>query len=126
MDKHRGQLVEYIVRKKYCSISELAIALDINRKSIYNWFQTKHLDSYIIYRIGKAIEHDFSVEFPELFHSEEFKDIQASKTISKSVTTDKSNAEASQWKDKYLNLLEMYNGVLLTDLNRISNSQEHS
>jgi len=52
MDKHYGQIVELIIRKKGYSISELARLSYVNRRSVYNWFNQKYLKPEIIYRIG--------------------------------------------------------------------------
>ena len=43
MEKHYGQIVEYLVRKNGYSITDLATELDVNRRSIYNYFQNQFL-----------------------------------------------------------------------------------
>lgn len=116
MDKHYGQIVEITIRKQGFSISELARLANINRKCVYNWFNQKYLKPDIIHRVGKFIKHDFSVELPELFTSEDF------------VTTEKSKIEFIQgfkepesekvWKDRYIDLLERYNKLLLQQYER--------
>ncbi|GGH18300.1 hypothetical protein [Mucilaginibacter phyllosphaerae] len=107
MDKHYGQIVEYVVRKKGYSITDLAKAILVNRRSIYNWFNQKQLKSDIIYRIGYAIKHDFSNEFPELFCTEDFKSVY--KTAKPFIAYH----TGEDWKSKYLILLEKYNLMLL-------------
>ncbi|MDB5011774.1 MAG: hypothetical protein JWQ06_2563 [Mucilaginibacter sp.] len=102
MDKHYGHIVEHYVRKNGYSISELAIQIKINRRSIYNWFQKKHLKSDVVFRIGRVINHDFSKEFPEMFADNEF---QGTSNISKSYQNE-------IWKHKYITLLEKYNQLL--------------
>ena len=112
MNKHYGQLVEYIVRKDGYSLSDLAKELNINRRTIYNWFQTSNLRSDVIYRIGYVIRHDFSKEFPELFTKEDFKGMYAAKKPAKFPSIVDSEEVNKQWMEKYVSLLERYNKAL--------------
>lgn len=107
MDKHHGQIVEYIVRRKGYSISDLASQTSVNRRSIYNWFNQTQLKADIIYKIGCAVKHDFSNEFPELFCSGDFEHAGVAKEpyVNASIQED--------WKSKYLTLLEQYNLMLI-------------
>lgn len=116
MEKHYGQVVEYLVRKNGYSITDLAIELNVNRRSIYNYFQNQFLKSDIIFKIGRVIRHDFSKEFPELFTPEDFADSykQSKPAVITSMPIDSVVEEI--WKDKYLNLLESYNEALLRRL----------
>ncbi|RYY35602.1 MAG: XRE family transcriptional regulator [Sphingobacteriaceae bacterium] len=107
MDKHYGQIVELIIRKKGYSISELARLTSVNRRSVYNWFNQKYLKPEIIYRIGCILDHDFSQEFPELFTKDDFE--APSKAVA-SVVNEPSSPVV--WKDKYIELLERYNNLL--------------
>ncbi|MEO3407295.1 hypothetical protein AAFN85_25480 [Mucilaginibacter sp. CAU 1740] len=112
MEKHHGQIVEYRVRKNAYCISDLARACHINRRSIYNWFNSKRLKEEIILRIGLAIKHDFSHEFPEFFKNDDFSaihQIQDAKTIYAGYDHNE------HWKDKYLHLLQEYNDLILKD-----------
>jgi hypothetical protein len=107
MDKHNGQIVEYIVRKVGFNISELAKSTDVNRRTLYNWFKQKNLKSSLIFRIGCVIKHDFSKEFPELFTSAEFNVINELPTHNHYSYT--SAEEEIYWKLKYFTLLEEFN-----------------
>jgi AcrR family transcriptional regulator len=107
MDKHYGQIVEYIVRRKRISITDLANELNVNRRTVYNCFGNKYLKAEVIHKIGFAIKHDFSKEFAELFTTDEFTLMFAPQTIPSSATV------SGQWKDKYLKLLEKYNDILI-------------
>lgn len=111
MDKHYGQIVELTIRKKGFSISELARLANINRKCVYNWFNQKYLKPEIIHRIGRFINHDFSVEFPELFTPDNFlpNDILNAPDANFVNATN----SVSPWKDRYIELLERYNTLLL-------------
>ncbi|MDB5063543.1 MAG: hypothetical protein JWP67_3386 [Mucilaginibacter sp.] len=69
MNKHYGQIVEYVVRKAGYNAADLALKTNSNKRNIYHLFQAKNLRTDIIYNIGCIIKHDFSQEFPELFQN---------------------------------------------------------
>jgi len=108
MEIHHGQTIERIIRRNGYSITELARLTKVNRRSVYNWFNQRHLKPEIIYRIGSVLNYDFSLEFPSLYSKD---------GISKQNTTFIENtaeeAANNYWKDKYIELLEKYNELLL-------------
>lgn len=125
MEKHKGQIVEILVRKKQFSISEIARLTHVNRRSVYNWFSQKHLKTEIIYRVGLIIKHDFSVEFPDLFTKDDFKELQ---TFKNPIINDPIFWELPShhvWKDRYIALLENYNKLLL-DFSNFHDNDEQS
>ena len=109
MDKHRGQIVEYLVRKKGINISVLADNLRVNRRTLYNWFANPLLKPDVIFRIGIVITHNFSAEFPDLFLPSQF-DVQYKPNVSEELLND------NIWRTKYLALLEKYNETLIAAL----------
>lgn len=115
MEKHYGQIVEYRVRKNGYCISDLARATNVNRRSIYNWFDQKYLKVEIIYKIGCVIRHDFSQEFPEIFASEDFKIIHQVPDSQAYYKHEYSSKENEIWKNKYLHLLEIFNEMLIKE-----------
>jgi lambda repressor-like predicted transcriptional regulator len=117
MDKHYGQIVELVIRKKGVSISQLARMTSMNRRSVYNWFNQKYLKQEIIHEIGLLISHDFSVEFPELFRKTDFLQVQGG--FNGDNPPENSNYI---WKDKYIELLEKYNTLLRSKVD----SERHS
>lgn len=123
MEKHYGQVVEYLVRKNGYSITDLASELDVNRRSIYNYFQNKFLKSDIIYKIGCVIRHDFSKEFPELFTPDDFLKYGTLK-FNVAPSSAISGLE-EEWKNKYLNLLETYNEALVKRIDFQTNKKEN-
>jgi hypothetical protein len=114
MQIHHGQILERVVRRNGHSISDVARLTNVNRRSVYNWFNQQHLKPEIIYRIGCVIDHDFSVELPHLFTPEDFKkDLKKTAVVNYNTpeeTTDPYNKH--YWKDKYIDLLERYNTLL--------------
>ncbi|MDR6944304.1 hypothetical protein [Mucilaginibacter pocheonensis] len=113
MDKHYGQIVEYRVRKNGYCISDLGRCMNVNRRSIYNWFNQKQLKRDVIFRIGCIIRHDFTQEFPELFESDDFKVIYQVPELPLRYGSNFDYTEQECWKNKYLLLLEKYNEMLL-------------
>ncbi|QNL47934.1 helix-turn-helix domain-containing protein [Olivibacter sp. SDN3] len=112
MEKHYGEIIEKVMRRNGYSISEAARIMNVNRRSIYNWFDQPKLKDQIIFKIGCALKYDFSVEFPELFSSEDFqRAFSASKTKQSAIRDE--TEKTSFWKDKYIQLLEEYNNMLM-------------
>ena len=100
MTKHQGKIVEYIIRRKGYNISQLAIELHIDRRTLYNLFQSQNLKTNFVQKLGKLIGHDFSIELPELFISGELKE--------ETINTDTSNL----YQKKYIDLLGNYNVMI--------------
>lgn len=104
MSSHQGNIIEKVIRREGHSLTDLARSAGVNRRSIYNWFLQPRLKPEIIIKIGQAISHDFSVEFPAQFISADFAKDGAS--------ADAVPEEFNMWKEKYLDLLERYNFLL--------------
>ena len=111
MELNAGQIVERVVRRNKVSISELARRLQVNRRSVYNWFDQKTLKIDIICKIGHVLNHDFSVDFPEAFGERGF---AAMENLIESVSDSEHKHPNSvhYWMVKYISLLEKYNELL--------------
>jgi len=110
MEQETGTIVEKVVRRSGISIAELARRIHVDRRSIYYWFKQDNLNPDIVYRIGKALNHDFSSEIPGLandLRTDLFK--RDSKPFSSSSETN----NVHYWKNKYIALLEKYNELLV-------------
>ncbi|GAA3985558.1 helix-turn-helix domain-containing protein [Mucilaginibacter dorajii] len=113
MDIHHGQIIEMVIRREGYSISELARLAKVNRRSVYYWFNQQYLKTELIYQIGVHIKHDFSVEFPHLFTPEDFKPMTTLGSFNAARGTTQEHIDAEYWKDKYLDILEKYNQLLI-------------
>jgi transcriptional regulator with XRE-family HTH domain len=113
MKAHNGKIVEYTIRKKGVSITELARLINVNRRSVYNWFNQEELKVEIIYQIGIGLKHDFSREFPELFAKDEFHPTKSTKNCSDDDKENKDTKFDAFWKERYITLLEDYNSFLI-------------
>lgn len=114
-DQHYGQIIEKVIRRNGYSISELARLTDVNRRSVYNWFNQKYLKPAIIHKIGIALKHDFSNEFPELFVKSEQRGLSSTSDDAVFVEDEQDGRMRTEqyWKDKYIDLLEKHNQLLL-------------
>jgi|SRR5215217_1660567 len=106
MEKHRGEIVERIVRKNNTSITQLARQLAVSRNKIYEWFEARDLSAEIILKVGRALDYDFSNEFPELI-----KETSKNIVVNQSVNLNNSK-RVDIWKDKYIVMLERYRDLL--------------
>ncbi|MEH6305490.1 hypothetical protein RYH73_07540 [Olivibacter sp. CPCC 100613] len=109
--KHHGEIIERAIRRNGYSITDLSRTINVNRRSMYNWFSQPKLKREIILKIGKALNFDFSLEFPELFNSEDFHTDSASVSTVQEDSVIQSDSVA-YWKEKYIQILEEYNRVL--------------
>lgn len=109
MPLHHGQIIEKIIRRYGHSISEVARLVNVNRRSIYNWFNDPTLKPDTIYQIAHVIQHDFSIEFPDLFTPKDF----VFETKASFIAERKAELFGAEkdllYKKKYLNLLKRYN-----------------
>lgn len=114
MEKHHGQIIERVIRRSGHSISKLAAAANVNRRSFYNWFNQQRLKPEIISRIGSALQHDFSNEFPYLSHRNITRqDLSPAASFNTLGIKDIESPAQVYWKNKYISLLEKYNEMLL-------------
>jgi transcriptional regulator with XRE-family HTH domain len=110
-DINCGQIVEKVVKLDRMSISEISRKLNVSRRTLYNWFETKNLSADIIEKIGLVIGHDFSEEFPDMF--EENKNLRESDFNNTNQQTKENISDPIYyWMDKYIKLLERFNEVL--------------
>lgn len=112
MATNMGEIVELAVRRRHINISELSRKLEVDRRTLYNWFGQKELPQSIIYKIGKAINYDFSHEFGGEFD-------KLNEMPIKTNDVDHNNQEqtdrAFYWMEKYIDLLEDYKKLLNKD-----------
>lgn len=112
MTTHYGNIVEYTVRRKGVNIADLARVLKINRRSLYNWFGDENLKIGYIFKIGMAIRHDFSKEFPSLFTEDQFQELKYAPLTGKFQRKEQETDAGCVWKERYITLLENYNSFL--------------
>lgn len=120
MPLHHGNTIEKVIRREGHSLTDVARLARVNRRSVYNWFMKPKLKPDIIHRIGRVIDHDFSVEFPDLFTTDDFRSKQVAEPAAAPVVE-----EFDIWREKYLDLLERYNQLLEYEARKHQNSAAH-
>lgn len=121
--EHYGQIVERVVRRDGYSISELARLMNVNRRSVYNWFKQKRLKPEIIHRISTALEYDFSKDCPQLPALTTLSN-NADQIATPLTVVPMEDRENDTWKDLYIVLLENYNGLLKNSFEKLAERQE--
>ena len=113
MEIHQGHIIEKVIRRNGHSITDVARLAEVNRRSVYNWFNQRHLKQDVIIKIGRLIKHDFSLEFPDLFTTSDFIS-QPKKSANLTISDlNKDVYGVNHWKDKYIDLLERYNSLIV-------------
>lgn len=59
----QGEIILNEIKKSGISISTLSKKINMSRENLYKVFKRQKVDPYLMLRIGKAINHDFSVNF---------------------------------------------------------------
>ena len=95
-----GELLERAIRRKGLNITELAAALNITRRTLYNWFKQEVIDEVIMERISEVISYDFS--------NNAVNPIIRKIVIKETVLI----RDEAYWRDKYIDLLERYAKLL--------------
>mmetsp|Transcript_974 Transcript_974/g.2383 ORF Transcript_974/g.2383 Transcript_974/m.2383 type:complete len:148 (+) Transcript_974:3666-4109(+) len=116
--KHRGEVVESVVRRSGFSLKKLSERLGISRNTLYNRFQEAELGDEFITSVGDIIHYNFSIDFPDLRQG-------TSKMVSEGPLgyADRNAIELLRLEKKYMELLERYNR-LLGILVRLANTNE--
>lgn len=109
MVQHRGEIIEKAIRQNGYSITMLANRLRKSRRWMYLMFENSNVPLDIVLEIGTIINYDFTSEIKEL------KKYQQNKfsTLNSNESKHTSHTGIDYWKDKYVNLLEKYNALLL-------------
>jgi transcriptional regulator with XRE-family HTH domain len=94
-----GALLEKAIRKKGINITELAAAIKVSRRTIYNWFKQDVIDKDVMDRISGAIQYNFNVT-------------NSVPVISQEAFESPLVKNELYWQDRYIDLLERYAKLL--------------
>ncbi|HEU4472865.1 MAG TPA: hypothetical protein VFR58_17345 [Flavisolibacter sp.] len=107
---HRGQLLEDVVKASGIKKEKVALKAGYQRTSYYKHIKEPELPYHILAAYGKAIKYDFTELFPEmpkyLFQEPE-------EAYNKELTLDEARSQIDYWKNKYIELLEQFNKLVL-------------
>jgi AcrR family transcriptional regulator len=103
-----GQLLERVVRRKGLNISELAAALGITRRTLYNWFKLEVIDEVTMNRISSVIVYDLV--------SDTSKPTIVIEVVDATPKQNNAEKDAAYWQDRYIDLLERYSELLAANL----------
>jgi len=118
MEAHRGQILKDIL-KKYCDANGatlvfIAKQVGYDQSTLYKHFDREDLSFHIIRKYGKAISHDFSIEFPQMKDDYEYLTGSDEKNLPTNLKD--SLEKIDYWRQKYIDLLEKHNLLLMEKL----------
>ena len=94
-----GALLEKAIRTKGINITELAVAINVSRRTIYNWFKQDVIDQDIMVRISGAIQYDLTI-------------INSISIVSQDTFDPPLVKNELYWQNRYIDLLERYAKLL--------------
>ncbi|MEO8795145.1 MAG: hypothetical protein ABI390_06725 [Daejeonella sp.] len=109
---HAGSIIEKAVRTHNISISSLSRKMNVNRRTLYNWFNQETLPVKLIGKIGQTLGHDFSSDFSHSLSDPDLK-IIGNITSSEEELNHAAVGGSQFWMMKYIDLLEKYNALLV-------------
>lgn len=122
--KHRGEIVRLAIEKSGINKSAVASRIGITRAGLYKWFDVMNLSWDKVFKIGQAINHDFSEEFVELKKPDSI--LREPEVIySLPGNLEDCQNQLTMYKDKYISLMEE-NRSLLKELARIRSGEAGS
>lgn len=107
----RGKILEKVFKSSGFSLTELSKRVAYDRTTVYRHFAKADLEFPILLKYGKALNHDFSVEFPEL--ASYFSKVEEPMAAYSSFSLAEALKERDYWKDKYIALLEKHNALIV-------------
>ena len=105
-----GQLLERVIRRKGLNISELATALGITRRTLYNWFKQEVIDEAIMERVSSVIVYDLTLNAP--------KPTIVQEVVVEPTQENPIEKDEAYWQNRYIDLLERYSGLLAATLKK--------
>lgn len=106
----RGQILAAVVEASGLKKEDVALKAGYSRSAYYKHVENPNLDYHIVMAYGKAMNHDFTEEFPEMprYELEEPETIY----IRTPKTVDEAILQRDFWRNKYFELLEKYSGII--------------
>ncbi|RZK67814.1 MAG: hypothetical protein EOO85_25095 [Pedobacter sp.] len=99
LEIHMGELLERAIRRKELNITEIASAMDVTRRTLYNWFKKPVIDRETMERFSSIVSYDEISGQPKTTVA----DIEQPQIQLK---------DEAYWQDRYIDLLERYSSLL--------------
>lgn len=100
--KHKGEYLNWIVRKKGIKIKFLTALAGYDRTTFYNHIKDPNLPYTVLSRYGEVLNHNFSEDYPE------FKD-PARTHADQIYSLEEMEKDRDKWKHKYEVVFELLN-----------------
>ena len=101
---HMGELVEKVIKKTGANVTELASAMGVSRRTIYNWYKEEVISVSILNKLSQEIGYDFT-NAEILFGAQQ---IEPDEQLENAVV----NQDDKYWQSRYIELLEQYSELL--------------
>lgn len=102
LKKHRGEYLNWLVRKKGIKIVVLTRLAGYDRSTFYNHIRDQNLPYAILLKYEKGLNHDFSIDYPDIRGNigEDMPEIS---------TYEEMKIDRDKWKHKYDAITELFN-----------------
>jgi uncharacterized membrane protein YcgQ (UPF0703/DUF1980 family) len=106
----RGQVLATLVEASGKNKEDIAAKAGYSRSSYYKHIENPDLDFHILIAYGKALNHDFREEFPDMpQYLVEDTDAYYGRTAE---TLEEALQQKEYWKNKYIDLMERYTALI--------------
>lgn len=107
---NKGKILKQIFKDTGLKVAQVARKMDVDRGTIYRHFDEEDLSLDYIIKYGKAMKVDMNKYFPEISSIVLEDEVQY---MLEKPTYSELETRLDHWKDKYIQLLEKYNELLL-------------
>ena len=115
---NRGQVLKAAVKSSHFKIKDVAKRAGYSRAAYYTHIEDPDLDYHILMAYGKAIMHDFTEEFPDMpKYFNIASDPLEHYNNNKPQTLEEALMELEFLREKYMELLEKFNQMILEKMN---------
>jgi transcriptional regulator with XRE-family HTH domain len=94
-----GELLERAIRRKGLNITEIASAMNVTRRTLYNWFKQEIIDKDTMAKLSSIVTYDVVSSKPKT-------------TIYKIEDGQTPIKDEAYWQDRYIDLLERYSSLI--------------
>ena len=101
---HMGKLVEKVIKKTGANVTELASAMGVSRRTIYNWYKEEVISASILNKLSQEIGYEFTPNGNVISPAA----IETDEHVENKVTSQ----DDKYWQTRYIELLERYSELL--------------